>query len=993
MPGLTATTSPAAFSTFGELLRYLRRRQRLTQIELAIAVGYSTAQISRLEQNLRLPNVSTIQALFFPVLGLEDESALAARLLELARAARDKPDAEISDAGSAVAAEIAAPEPPAAHDALNTLAAPPIAQILITKLYLPRPRPSLVVRSHLLARLDAVQQVPLTLVAAPAGFGKTTLLAAWLATKTEDRGLRADSAPLSPRSSAISTRVAWLALDLGDNDPSTFLRYLIAAFQTVAPTVGHTALALLQTSQPPAPETLLRSLLNDLALLRQEILLVLDDYHLITMPTVHAALTFFLDHMPPELHLIIASREDPPLPLARLRARSQLLELRAAALRFTAEEAGTFLTEAMGLPLTAEEVAILETRTEGWIAGLQLAALAMQDRGDLADFLSGFTGSNRFVGDYLVAEVFVRQPPHLQAFLLQTSILDRMCGALCDAVIGVTSDKWQVKGDRPATPGTRHSIAETRRAYSQLILEQLERLNLFTIALDDERRWFRYHHLFGEALRERLLSGAMGATIVALHQRASAWYERQGLVVEAVHHALEAQDWDQAGHMIEAQGLQLILSGQIHTVLSWLNTLPAEFLQQRPILLVHNASGLMFTNQIDAAQARLAEAERALPAEASDALARLVLGRVALCRGIMRYLAGDMAQAHSFLQQALARLPEGNAKTLIGIMSARARAASGVYAAAAAYQLTGDVTAASERLIAEVIAPIRAAGYMAEALRSYTALAHLHVLQGRLRAAAATFAEVEKLVPGQDAFQSLVGSPSYYIGMGDLRREWNDLDTAENYLARGMELVEGTLATEAEVILRGYVARARVQHARGNGQAALATLDAFIQLARERQLFPLLIQQAEAWRVRLSLQRDLPSALRWAAKSRLASDDAVGFSHEAAYLTLARVRIAAGQAAAAAPLLARLLADAEAHARLHSAIEIRVLQALTYAVLDDHPRTLTALEVALTLAEPEGYVRSFVDEGAPMAALLREAAARGIAPTYVARLLNAFPRI
>ncbi len=989
----TAALGPAAFSTFGELLRYLRRRQRLTQIDLAIAVGYSTAQISRLEQNQRLPNPSTIHALFVPALGIEGEPELAARLVELARAARDGRDADawMSDPESAVAG-LADPEPHTPHLELKALESPPNAQILVTKLYLPRPRPDLVARPRLLARLDAALTVPLTLVSAPAGFGKTTLLAVWLAefVVSSLRSVAARSMQQTTDHGPRTAQVAWLSLDDGDNDPSTFLRYLIAAFQTIAPMVGRTALALLQTSQPPAPEMLLRVLLNDLAALPQECLLTLDDYHLITTPAIHAALAFLVDHLPPQLHLVLASRADPPLPVARLRARGQLVELRAADLRFTPAEATTFLTDGMGLPLSAAQVAALEMRTEGWIAGLQLAALAMRDRSDLADFLSAFTGSNRFVGDYLVAEVFVRQPPHLQAFLLQTSILDRMCGALCDAVMGIeTLEQPALSLSKGSNVGT-FQPADVRSAYSQLVLEQLERSNLFTIGLDDERRWYRYHHLFGEALRERLISGATEAAIATLHRRASAWYAGHGLVVEAVHHALAAQDWERAACLIEEQGLQLILSGQVHTVLGWLNAIPTDFLQLRPILIVHYAAGLMFTYQIDAAEGRLHDAERALQDDTPDELARLVRGRVALCRGIIRCLAGNLAPALAFLQQALALLPETTADVTIGIMSARARAAAAVYVAATTYQLTGDVTTASERRAADAIAPVRAAGYVTEILHSYTSLAFLQVLQGRLRAAAATYAEVERLVVGQDALQALIGSPSYYFGMGDLLREWNQLDAAEGYLARGMELVQGTLATEADVIMRGYLALARVQQARGHSAAALATLEAFMQLARERQFVQLLIDQAAMLRARLQLlQGDLPAAMRWADGSDLSPDDEISFPREAAYLTLARLRIAAGRAEAVVPLLHRLLADAEAHARLHSAIEIRTLQALANDALGDRPRALMMLKEALALAEPEGYVRSFVDEGAPLVALLRELRAHGMMQAYVDKLMAA----
>jgi ATP/maltotriose-dependent transcriptional regulator MalT/class 3 adenylate cyclase len=1125
MASATATMNPAAFRTFGELLRYLRRRQRLTQIELAIAVGYSTAQISRLEQNLRRPNLSTLQALFIPALGLENQLELAARLFELAQAAdrlylpasppapasavsggpttflftdiegstqlwerqpeamrsalarhdailrhaveehrgvvvkstgdgvhavftaasdaalaalaaqralqvepwaeleplrvrmalhtgvaeeRDGDyfgpalnlaarllaaghggqvllsqatqallreqlprDAELHDLGTHRLKDLIQPEQifqlggadlPSAFPQLRTLAPPATnppastSPLLMTKLYVPPARPNLVPRPRLIAWLQGGMTGKLTLLAAPAGFGKTTLLSEWLA------ALSAESSVLRPevgQSAHLNTSVAWVSLDAGDNDPTRFWSYVFAALETLLPGVAASALALLQSPQPPPAETLLPSLLNAVSAHATKWVLVLDDYHLIDAPAIHAALTFLLEYLPPRLHLVLASRAAPPLPLPRLRARGELTELRAADLRFTPEEAASFLTEVMGLPLTPEEVAALETRTEGWIAGLQLAALSMRDRRDLAGFISAFKGSQRFVGEYLAEEVFARQPAHIQAFLLQTSILSRMCGPLCDAVM-------------LGGAGAVAAPAPPDDSFSQILLEYLERANLFVVPLDDARQWYRYHHLFGEMLREQLVHGTTREVVASLHRRASAWYEQQGLIAEAVQHALAAQDWERAARLSEEHGLRLILRGQIHTGLGWLNALPEACIQMHPLLCIVHAIGLMLSNQAAAAEVRLQDAERGLPPETPDELVRVVRGSAAGVRGRILYLAGDLAQAIGCLQQALALLPETTTSVAAGVTSAMARAAWAVYLATA-YKVTGDVTAASERQAAAAIAPVRALGHMMATLSGYTSLAYLQVLQGRLHTAAASYAQVEQLVPNQDALQSLIGSPSYYVGMGDLQREWNDLDAAADYLARGMDLIQGTLATEADVIVRGYLTLARVQQAQGNGATAIATLDAFVRLARERQLFPLLIEQAAALQARLQLQQgDLPAAIRWAEDSRLSPDDALSFPREAAYLTLARLRSATGQAAAVLPLLDRLLADAEANARMHSAIEIRALQALAYAALNDRPRALTTLEAALALAEPEGYIRIFVDEGAPMAALLAQ---------------------
>jgi len=864
----------------------------------------------------------------------------------------------------------------------------PSIPLLTTKLYVPPARANLVARPRLTARLHAGLRGKLTLLAAPAGFGKTTLLAQ--ACGAPGAELADSPAPRSPQPPS-----AWVSLDAGDNDPTRFWSYACAALDALMPGVAESALALLQSPQPPPIETLLPGLLNEVSARATDCVLVLDDYHVIEAAAIHDGLTFLLSHVPPTLHLVIASRADPPLPLARLRARGELTELRAAELRFTPEEAASFLTAVMGLPLSPAEVAALETRTEGWIAGLQLAALSMRERHDRAGFIRAFTGSTRFVVDYLADEVFARQPLHIQSFLLQTAILERMCGSLCDAVM--------LGGAGGTAAHAPHDAAPTD-SFSQVLLEELERANVFVVPLDEERRWYRYHHLFGEMLRARLTGGASEAAIVTLHRRASAWYEQQGFVAEAMQHALAAQEWERAARLIKKQGLLLIVSGQVHTVLGWLNALPATVVQLSPTLCQLHALGLLYTNQVAAAEVRLHDAERALPPETPADRMRVVQGGVAMVRGFIRYLAGDLAQAISLMQQALALLPERTASGAAGTVIAIARATTAAYTAMA-FQLTGDVSEASERRAADVLAALRALGHLMGTLNAYAYLGYLQVLQGRLRAAAGTYAEVERLVPDQTGLHTLMGGAACNFGLGDLLREWNDLDAAEGHLARGMALVQGGLATETHVMVRGYSALARVQQARGHEDAALATLDAFIQLAQDRKLFPLLIDQAAALRAHVHLmQGNLPAALHWAEASGLSPDDEISFPREAAYLTLARLRIATGQAEDVLPLLDRLLADAEAKARMHSAIEILALQALAYDALADRSRALTALERALALAAPEGYIRTFVDEGAAMRRLLADSgvqlAARGRTGgepdaarllAYVERLLAAFP--
>src|SRR5215203_37628 len=402
--------------------------------------------------------------------------------------------------------------------------------LLLTKLTVPSVRRSLVPRMRLSERLDTGLERKLTLLSAPAGFGKTTLLSSWI------RVLSGDGRPVS-----------WLSVDSGDNDPARFWRYLVTATDQLQPGSGTTALALLGSPQPPPIEAVLTTVLNELGTMPAEAVLVLDDYHLIESQTIHEALTFLIDHLPPRMHLVIATRMDPPLPLPRLRARGEMTELRAADLRFTPEEAATFLNQVMGLELSAEDTAELEERTEGWIAGLQMAALAMRGQTDISGFIAAFAGSNRYVLDYLAEEVLARQPEGLQTFLLETSVLDRMSAPLCNAV--------------------------TERADGQTALERLEHANLFVIPLDDERHWYRYHHLFVDVLRQRLRQEHPDLVSV-LHRRACGWFERRGLVGEAINHALAAQDWERAVRLIESEGITVVLGRQVQTMLGWIDRVP-----------------------------------------------------------------------------------------------------------------------------------------------------------------------------------------------------------------------------------------------------------------------------------------------------------------------------------------------------------------------------------------------------------------------------------
>ena len=872
--------------------------------------------------------------------------------------------------------------------------------LLSTKLYIPTPRPASVARPHLLARLDACIRGggKLILVCAPAGFGKTSLLVDWLHAGGP-QGAAGSVAALPAASTPL--RAAWVSLDQADNDPTRFWSYVMAALEGALSGVGAALLQALQTSQPPPIETLLALAINalDEAARRQgPLALVLDDYHLIDTPAIHSALTFLLDRLPPQVCLILTSRADPPLPLARWRARNQLVELRAADLRFTPEEAARFFGATMGLTLTAPDVAALEARTEGWAAGLHLAALALQGRPDPGRFVAGFAGSHRYVVDYLVEEVIARQPAHIQRFLLQTVVLERMCGPLCDALLGVAEQGAEASdGTRvPRSPsdtaaavhGTPSPLPPEAASYSQLILHALERANLFTIALDDERRWYRYHHLFAEVLRERLRAGAAGAAVAALHARASGWFEQHGFVTEAIEHALGAADWPQAAHLLETCTWPVVFRGEIHTVQGWFAALPPEHLAARPMLSLHFANLLMHTDQLAAATVRVHAIAAAIPADAADAQTHQIHGVALSTLGNISFYQGDLAGCVAYGRQALECMPEDPP---LGRVAASAFAAH-------SFLLTGDVTPTMERHVSAVAPVARAVGHRFVLLRALTLLAQLQTLQGRLQAARASYREAEQIAPEPGGVLNLIGSPGYSFGLGDLYREWNQLDAAELHLREGMERALGGLTINASYFGPGAIALARLQQASGDPAGAHATLERLAELGRQRGFDPLVLAQGRAAQAQLWLaQGELGAAIGWAETSGLRADEQLGFPRELEQLTLARVLIARGRAAPAdafvrdaLTLLDRLLGAAEAGGRRGSALEIHTLRALALEACGDTAGAQAALGRALALAAPEGYMRLFLDEGGPMHALLGVAARSGANAAYAARLLGAF---
>ncbi|MGD8398656.1 MAG: LuxR family transcriptional regulator, partial [Anaerolineae bacterium] len=519
--------------------------------------------------------------------------------------------------------------------------------LLQTKLYIPPIRRELVSRPRLIERLNAGLNGCLTLVSAPAGYGKTTLVTQWL--------------------NSTKCPSTWLSLDESDNDPTRFLVYFVAALRTVDADIGKGVLSALQSPQPPPVEAVLTSLINDAAAIPDRILLVFDDYHLIESPPVDNALTFLLEHLPAQMHLVIVTREDPHLSLARLRARGHLTELRAADLRFTASEAADFLNQVMGLELAAEDIAVLERRTEGWIAGLQLAAISMQGREDTAALIKSFAGSHRHVLDYLVEEVLKQQSESIQTFLLQTTVLDRLTGSLCDAILGRGADDQRSTGDR----NTFALQLPSSSASGQEILEHLERSNLFVVPLDEERRWYRYHHLFADLLRQRLHQ-TQPEQVPILHRRASKWYEQNGFVDEAIEHALRAEDFERAADLVEGRAETPWGRGEQIRLQGWLEALPAEQVLSRPQLCIFHAWGLFASGQQSAAEQSLQAAERALERtagrETDAAPAKRVRmpvsdmtkiqGRAAAVRAFMASFRGDVSEIIQYSRQALDRLPE-----------------------------------------------------------------------------------------------------------------------------------------------------------------------------------------------------------------------------------------------------------------------------------------------------------------------------------------------
>ncbi|MAT97051.1 MAG: LuxR family transcriptional regulator [Anaerolineaceae bacterium] len=796
--------------------------------------------------------------------------------------------------------------------------------ILATKLYLPPPRPNIVPRPRLLERLNEGLHRKLTLISAPAGFGKTTLITDWIA--------------------AGQQPAAWLSLDEGDGELARFLAYLVAALQKIAPEIGSSVLPGLQSPQPPPTDSVLTTLLNDIAAWPEPFILVLDDYHVVDAQPVDQALAFLLEHQPPHMHLVITTREDPSLPLPRLRVRGQLTELRANDLRFTHEEAASFLQQVMGLELSQANIAALEARTEGWIAGLQMAALSMQGQKDIAQFIQSFTGSHRFVLDYLIEEVLHQQSEHVQVFLLQTAVLNQLTGPLCDALTG--------------------------RSDGQEILEALERANLFLVPLDNERRWYRYHHLFAELLRQRLQqnpplisppSGGKEGGIAALHARASQWYEANGLELEAFHHAAAANDVERAVRLIEGEGLPLYFRGEVAPVQHWLGALPEAEFKARPSLWVTYASVLTLTGRLhDNIEEILQVAEAALPDPTLDDKTADLHGQIAANRAMLGIVKNEVETIITQSQRALALLHPDNAPMRT----------TTTWTLGYAYQVQGNRAAASEAY-AETIAQSQKSGNIMNELAATTCVGQIQETENQLHQAAESFRRILQLVgdpPWPAACEACVG-------LARIHYQWNDLQAAEQFGQQGLELARQLENVDTPAACGLLLARVKL--AQGDAAGALAKLAETEQFVRQKQ-FNHWLGEITAVRIQTHLhQGNLTAAAQLVETHDLP-------------ISQARIHLAQDDPTAALAVLEPVRQQAEANEWHDKRLQALLLQALAHQAAGDNEQALQTIGEALALAAPGGLLRLFVDEGPPMATLLRAAGREGISPVFAQQVLGAF---
>ena len=818
--------------------------------------------------------------------------------------------------------------------------------IPVTKFYIPPLHPGFVNRSRLLLRLNEGLSLgkKLTLISAPAGFGKSSLVSDWI------RHCRQPA--------------AWVSLDEGDQDPLRFLTYCCASIKKTSTKIGNDAWSMLQSPQPPAIETIQATLINEISTAPEDFILVLDDYHLVASKAVDEVLAFLLEYLPSQMHIVITTREDPALPIAQLRARDQLTEIHTSDLRFSRSEVKEFLNQTMHLRLSAEEISILETRTEGWVSGLQLAALSMRGQEKVHEFIQTFAGDHRYILDYLGEEILQRQPVDVRNFLLQTSILERLHASLCDAV--------------------------TCQSGSSARLENLLRDNLFIVPLDDNRHWYRYHHLFGDVLRAHLISEQPNQ-IPDLHNRASQWYEENNLTSDAVRHALAAQNLKRAADLIERAVPEMRRTRQEALLLGWLHALPGDLFQNRPVLNIHRVWTLLATGKLEGIEKQLKDIEHWLEKPLSRQKEMIIVDQaefhrlpelIAMYRAAYSMGLGKINDTLKYAQQALDLidpddpLGQGAALSLLGLAS----------------WTGGDLTGA-ELSYNQGIVELQQADHLSDAIGCALALADIQMMQGRLHKAMNTYKYGLQLAGEQKAF-FLRGAADMYVGMSELYYERNDLVAAKQYLMKGEEL--GEFAGLPQNRYRWRVAMANIHQAQGNFDDALKLLDAAEQLYIgdfSPNVFPIPARRARVW-IKLG---KLDEAMSWARESGLSVEDEPKYLQEFSQITLARIVIAQSgkhHAETSLPkvilLLERLLQAAERGGRNRSVLEVLILLSIAHQMTGDPTAAIVSLEHALTLAESEGFVRIFLDEGLRMKMLLREFIKYGNGTDYADKLLLAF---